>query len=206
MYTSEFEANVIDVAGARDLRTAEVLADLFGNYASKELEEHYAKQWEEENCKALVRSWEEGEDGKFAATYHHRRQHYEAKAKKEKKPALAFSCAPEIAKTELEKYNRIPLAEIAREVTHQDTINGYRAVLGLAPLDFAKLQEKTEPGKTDYEKKAAEFLAMSRHERMQAVTTLKDRTLLGYVVTDDPDSEIRATAQGRLLELAVATS
>lgn len=219
MYLAESEANAIDVANTRDLRTTEVLADQFANSVSKELEEVLAKQWEEENCKALVRSWEETVDeeagtSKFAVTYHHRRQHYEAKAKKEKKPPLAFSCAPEIARDELEKFNRMPLREIlaiteveedGKKVKRQlevEKINGYRAVLGLAPFDPNALAKKIESA--DYETKAAEFLKLQRSERMHAVREIKDRTLLGYIVADDPDGEIRATAQGRLLELAVA--
>jgi hypothetical protein len=203
MYMQESEVNVIDVANTRDLRTTDVLADLFANYTSREMEEHYAVQWEEENCKALVRSWEEHEDGKFAATYHQRRTSYEAKAKKAKRPQLAFSCAPEIAKEELEKFNRIPLSEIARNKELQEQMDGYRAVLGLPAIDYTKIEQKTAPG-ADYETKAAEFLKLPRNERAQALATLSDRTLLGYIVADDPDGEIRAIAQGRLLNLAVA--
>jgi hypothetical protein len=215
MYTTE--ANVIDVANTRDLRAEDVLADVLINYASKELEEHYASQWEEENCKALIRSWEELENGKFAGTYQQRRSHFEAKAKREAKPPLAFSCAPEIAKDELEKFNRMPLSEIVavtkttvvengkeKTVERQlmvEKINGYRAILDMPPFDPAQLAKKIEG--PDYETKAAEFLKMTRNERLQAVRTLTDRTLLGYIIADDPDGEIRATAQGRLLELAV---
>ena len=212
MYTTE--ANVIDVANTRDLRAEDVLADELVNYASKELEEHYAKRWEEDNCKALVRSWEETEDGKFAATYHQRRSHYEAKAKRDKKAPLAFSCAPEIAKDELEKFNRMPLSEIlavtkieenGKTIERQlmvERINGYRAVLDMPPFDPTKLAKKIEG--PDYETKAAEFIKLPRNERMQAVRTLEDRTMLGYIVADDPDGEIRATAQGRLLNLATS--
>src|SRR4029077_17987265 len=96
-----------------------------------------------------------------------------------KKAPLAFSCAPEIARAELEKFNRMPLREIlavteaeedGKKIKRQivvETINGYRAILGLPPFDPNVLAKKIESA--DYEQKAAEFLKLSRSERMHAV-------------------------------------
>lgn len=209
------EQNVVDLA-AEHVRAIDVLEEQIGNAASKEFIEKLNAEAEETHRRAFVLPWEEKEDGTFAATYHRRSTHWAAFNKKNPKPKLAMSMAPDLAEMELEKYSRMSLRTI-REVTevqelvdgkkttvkrqfHIERINELRAVLGKGPLDLEALAKKIEA--PDYEAKAKEFLALSRAERERQAREITDRTLLGYIAADDPEASIRTLAQKRLLELA----
>jgi hypothetical protein len=215
-------ANVVDTT-ASDVYAMEVLGDQIGNAATKEVVDHLAAAWEAENVKAIVRPDEErapdAQTGKprFAATYLARKKHFEALAAK--KPQLGLIVSPDVARSELERYARVPMSEIIRDYRLGESedpeqrkrssgyarrINEFRACLGLEPLDFSKPIEKKES--PDYEKKVAEFLAMSLGDRRRTVSEIVDRTLLGYIMSDDSDREVKAKAQERLFLLAMPQS
>ena len=193
-------ANVIDVMNT-DVLAREVLEDQLANYATKELEEHFAAQWENENTKACVRTWEEREDGTFAKTYHDRKKQFQALARKtgkDKSPTVSMS--PDLAKEELERYQRMPWSTIVNNEDYRRRWHELEGILGRPLTDFAKVKKSAE--QPDYEKKIEEFLKMPHADRMRAVDAEKDRTLLGYIQTDDPERDVRERAQTRLFNLA----
>jgi hypothetical protein len=190
-------ANVIDV-NAQDPLSRDVLEDELGNYSSKELEEHLAAQWEKDNVRACVRSWEEQEDGKFARTYHDRKKHFKALLAKSEK--LNVSMSPDLAAEELERYQRIPWSTVVASDEYKRRWHELEAILGRPKTDFSKARvAKSTP---DYEKRIEEFLKMSHDDRLKAVANETDRTFLGYVAQDDPERDVRTVAQTRLMKLA----
>lgn len=209
------EQNVVDLT-AEHVRAMDVLEEQIGNAASKDFIEKLNEQAEETHRRAFVLPWEEREDGSYAKSYVTRAMQWRAANKKDPRQQLAMSMAPDLAEVELEKYARMSLSTL-REVTevkeivggqetivkrqfHVERINELRAVLGKKPIDLNAFAAKIDA--PDYEAKAAEFLKLSRGERVRQVVEINDRTLLGYIAADDPEQEIRTIAQRRLLNLA----
>jgi hypothetical protein len=197
-------ANAIDFT-AEDLRASDVLEDQIGNAASESVIAQLGAEWEKENRRALVLPNEEREPDengrpRFAATYLRRKTSWQAANKKDPGVKRAMSISPDLAADEIQRYQRMPREQLLSSPEYQRRYNELEVCLGRTPTDFSRPVEAKES--PDYEKAIAEFLSLSRGDRARLVTEIADRTLLGYVSTDDPDREIRATAQTRLLALA----
>lgn len=212
--------NVVDTS-ADHVFAMEVLEEQIGNCATKEVVDHIAEAWEEENCKAVVRPDEEREpDPKtgraiYAATYLARKKHFDAL--RSKKVPLAMAMSLDMARNDLERYARVPMSELIRDTKLSESedpaqraqsrnyarrINELRAVLGQEPLDFGKVTAPKADTAPDMDKKISEFLAMPLGDRRRVVHEIVDRVLLGYIMSDDNDREVVAAAQSRLFSLA----
>jgi hypothetical protein len=183
-----------------------VLEDQIGNAASESVIAQLGAEWEKENRRAIVLPNEEREPDengrpRFAATYLKRKTHWLSVTKKDPGVKRAMSMSPDLAEGELQRYQRMPRALIADSPEYQRRYNELEVCLGRTPTDFSRPVEVKES--PDYDKAIAEFLSLSRGDRARVVGEIADRTLLGYVQTDDPDREIRAIAQQRLLALSV---
>jgi len=197
-------SNIIDFA-ADDLLAREVLEDQIGNAASENVIAQLAAAWEKENRRALVlpneeRTPDENERPRFAATYLARKKHWLAVTRKEPTTKREMSMSPDLAAEELQRYQRMPHSEIAASPEYRRRYNELEICLGRTPTDFAR--PAVEKQSTDYEAAIAQFLALSRGDRLRVVGEVVDRTMLGYIAIDDPDREIREAAQRRQFALA----
>jgi len=194
------------------IRAADIFEDQIGNCATDALIEQLSVEFEAREKKALVRPWEEREDGSLAASYVKRKNAIEAERKKNPPEVLAYNCSPEIARAELARYERMTRREITQtvkvkvgdeEVEKQpivEAIHTYQRILGLPLTDFTKPVPKVDA--PNYEGQIKAYLEQPLVERRRIVEETQDREFLSHVQAADPELDLARRAQQRVFELS----